>query len=155
MQFAWINHCTLNILEESGSKKIDTKGAWEQSEHGVTLPWPPRGTALWKGLLQPNWTKLLSRCLLTPQTRTGKRTSILWVSSGGEQKDATEYVPSNRTTTKPLNSTASLMSLDPFNWALPTTLLSSHLPLPLLPSTGPQHKIKVHPKISSILSFHI
>ena len=68
-------------------------------------------TALWKGLLQPNWTKLLSRCLLTPQTRTGKRTSILWVSSGGEQKDATEYVPSNRTTTKPLNSTASLMSL--------------------------------------------
>lgn len=28
------------LLEER--KKVDTKSAWEQSEHGVTLPWPPK-----------------------------------------------------------------------------------------------------------------
>lgn len=45
------------------------------------------------------------------------------------RKDATEYVPSNRTTTKPLN----LIASPQVNQALPTTLCFSHLPLPLLP----------------------
>lgn len=41
----------------------------------------------------------------------------------------------------------------PSIWTLPITLLSSLLPLPLLPFTGPRNKIKVHSKISFLLLY--